>query len=81
MIDWGWTPQQAVSRGHVMNRDGPTELEEGTEALRLAPMLAALGHKVRGAAMSSGLHVIKLLPDGRLISGIDPRREGAAFGK
>jgi len=81
LIDWGWTPQQAVSRGHVMNRGGATELEEGTEATRLAPRLAALGHKVRGAAMASGLHVIAVLPDGRLLSGVDPRRDGAVAGR
>ena len=35
VLDWGLTPQQAVSAGHVLSRNGPAELEAGTEAAAL----------------------------------------------
>lgn len=81
ILDWGMTPQTAVSMPHFCNRNGPTELESGkdTEALRTA--LETLGHEVREREMNSGLHVIQRRPDGRLSAGIDPRREGTAAGE
>ena len=30
--------------------------------------------------MTSGLHIIRILRDGTLAAGVDPRREGAAAG-
>jgi len=43
--------------------------------------LKSMGHEFssgRGMGEGSGLHAVMLAPDGRLVGGADPRREGAA---
>ena len=80
VLDWGLTPQQAVAAGHVLNRNGPTELEAGTEAAALEAALTARGQKVQVKQLNSGLHAIQIA-GGRLVSGVDPRREGRAAGE
>jgi gamma-glutamyltranspeptidase/glutathione hydrolase len=73
-------PQAAVAMGHVVNRNGPTELEEGTEAANLAEALEAMGHEVKVRGLESGLHAIRI--DGEtLTGGADPRREGVVLGE
>jgi gamma-glutamyltranspeptidase/glutathione hydrolase len=79
VLDWRMSPQQAVDMGHVLSRNGPTELEAATEAATLEAPLAARGQKVQLKPLNSGLHAIAIGADG-LVSGIDPRREGAARG-
>ena len=80
VLDWGLAPQQAVAAGHVLNRNGPTELEAGTEAAALEAALTARGQKVQVKQLNSGLHAIQIA-GGRLVSGVDPRREGRAAGE
>jgi gamma-glutamyltranspeptidase/glutathione hydrolase len=80
ILDWGVDPAEAVAMGHVVNRNGPTDLEAGTEAEALADELAALGHETEMRDLNSGLHVI-LVQDGALVGAADPRREGVAFGR
>lgn len=79
VLDWGMDIQAAIDLGHVVNRNGATDLEAGTEAETLAPGLKALGHDVRVRDLNSGLHGIEIV-DGRLRGGADPRREGVARG-
>jgi gamma-glutamyltranspeptidase / glutathione hydrolase len=78
-LDWGMDPQQAVAMGHVLSRNGPAELEAGTEAAALEAPLASRGQRVQVKALNSGLHAIGIA-DGLLTSGVDPRHEGAARG-
>lgn len=80
ILDWGLDPQAAVSMGHVVNRNGPTELERGTAVTGLARRLEGLGHEVVIRPLESGLHAIQIMPDGTLVGGADPRREGVALG-
>jgi gamma-glutamyltranspeptidase/glutathione hydrolase len=80
VIDWQMSPQQAVASGHVLSRNGPAELELGTDAAALEPTLAARGQKVQVKPLNSGLHAIAIV-NGRLWSGVDPRREGTAEGE
>ena len=78
-----WTGDDAAGgdrHGPCANRNGPTELEPGTAAAGLEAALRARGHEVRLAEQSSGLHAIQI-EAGRLVSGVDPRREGAARGR
>ncbi len=79
MLDWELEPQQAVALGHVVNRGGTTDLEEGTPAAGFAETFRARGHEVDVRAMESGLHAIMLTEHG-LLGGADPRREGVVAG-
>lgn len=78
-LDWGFDIQAAIDLPHVVNRNGPTELEKGTDAEKLAPALKKLGHEVSVRTMTSGLHGIRIFGD-RITGGADQRREGAALG-
>jgi gamma-glutamyltranspeptidase/glutathione hydrolase len=80
VLDWDLDPQQAIALPHFANLNGPTELEAGTPMANLKPALEALGHEVRVTEMNSGLHGIAI-KQGRLVGGVDPRREGRALGQ
>ena len=70
----------------MINRNGRTELEDTAQGsdlaeklnqfARLAAPLADLGHTVEVKPLTSGLHGIRILKDGRMDGGADPRREG-----
>ena len=79
VLDWKRDMQEAVDLPNFINRNGPTDLEEGTPLAALKPALEALGHQVNLLSLTSGLHGITASPEG-LIGGADPRREGAALG-
>ena len=72
-------PQEAINLGHFVNRNGPTDLEEGTGAVAFKQSLEARGHEVKVRDLNSGLHAI-LMQDGKLYGGADPRREGVVMG-
>ena len=80
ILDWGLEPQAALDLGHVVNLNGVTELEAGTEAEALRPVLEAKGHRIVTRDLNSGLHAI-LIRDGLIIGDADPRREGVARGE
>jgi gamma-glutamyltranspeptidase/glutathione hydrolase len=79
ILDWNLDVQAALDLGHFVNRNGATDLEEGTEAADLKEALEARGHQIKVRDLNSGLHAI-LIKDGQLIGGADPRREGVALG-
>ena len=80
ILDWGMDPQDALDMGHVVNRNGKTDLEEGTEAVEWQAALEALGHEVNVRGLNSGLHSI-LIDGSRLYGAADPRRNGVAGGR
>lgn len=80
ILDWEMDPQEAIDMGHVVNRNGATDLEEGSDAEGLAEGLAALGHETKVRNLNSGLHVIQI-KDGMLIGAADSRREGVVLGE
>lgn len=80
MLDWKMDIQAAVALPHFAARSATAELEKGTAATRFADALEAKGHKVKVLHMTSGLHGIEIMPDGTLVGGADPRREGVALG-
>jgi gamma-glutamyltranspeptidase/glutathione hydrolase len=79
VLDWGLDPQAAADLPNFANRNGATELEQGTTLEALAPALQAMGHEVKVAPMTSGLAVIAVT-DGGLRGGADSRREGVVLG-
>jgi gamma-glutamyltranspeptidase/glutathione hydrolase len=89
LIDWQMPVQQAVSQRHVINRNNRTEVEEvgsGSDLAqtlysfgKLAAPLADLGHEVQVRELTSGLQGIRVLPDGKMDGGADPRREGVVI--
>ena len=78
-LDWNLSMQEAISLPNFINRNRETELEKGTALEDIAPALKALGHDVRVRPRTSGLHGIRIRPNG-LEGGADPRREGVALG-
>ena len=81
VLDWKMDVQSAINLGHVANRNGGTDLEQGTPVAGLEEALVARGHAVNVRDLNSGLHGIQVLADGGLIGGADPRREGKAMGE
>ncbi|GLS33340.1 gamma-glutamyltransferase 1 Threonine peptidase. MEROPS family T03 [Mesorhizobium albiziae] len=79
LVEWDKDMQAAISLPHLANRFGTYELEAGTSAEALADDLEALGYAVKVGELNSGLHGVKITPQG-LEGGADPRREGVAVG-
>ena len=81
MLAFESDPAIAAALPHVSQRNrGTVALEPGIPAT-VVEGLKALGHQTVEAEMTSGLHIIRVLPDGTLLGGADPRREGAAIGR
>lgn len=79
LLDWKMDPQQAVDFGNFGSRNGPTELEKGTEVEGWKAALEAKDHEVRLLEMTSGTQAIVKTPEG-FLGGADGRREGVAIG-
>ena len=79
LLDWKLDPQVAVDLPNFGSRNGPTELEAGTEAEGWKSELEARGHEVKLIDMNSGIQAIVVGADG-LTGGADSRREGVAIG-
>lgn len=79
LLDWKMDPQAAADFGNFGSRNGPTELEKGTEAEAWKAALEAKGHEVRVIEMTSGIQAIVKTPEG-YVGGADGRREGVAIG-
>ena len=79
VLDWRMDIQSALALPHYVNRNGATDLEEGTAAAALKTPLEALGHETNIRPLNSGLHGIRIT-GGELRGGADPRREGIAAG-
>lgn len=74
-LDWNMDIQSAIASPHFINRNGTLDLEENTPLAELQPELEAMGYKVNLRTLNSGLHGIRITPDGPE-GGADPRREG-----
>jgi gamma-glutamyltranspeptidase/glutathione hydrolase len=78
-LDWKMDMQSAIDLPNFGSRNGPTEIEKGTELVGVEAALKAMGHDVRVIDMTSGLQGIRRTASG-WEGGADPRREGVARG-
>ncbi|MBT8153432.1 gamma-glutamyltransferase [Epibacterium ulvae] len=77
--DWDMPLQQALAMPHLVNRFGTYDMEEGTGAEVLMPLMKLAGFEVNARSLNSGLHAIEV---GEVLKGAaDPRREGIALGE
>lgn len=79
MLDWNLSPQQAVDLPNMIAR-GTLVAETSRSDPQVLEQLASMGHVFRGGrgGEGSGLHAVRVLPDGTLAGAADPRREGKA---
>ncbi|WP_404345593.1 gamma-glutamyltransferase [Vreelandella venusta] len=80
MRDWGLNAQEALSLPHAITLGGDVYLEEGRFPESTIESLRERGHNVSERELTSGLQAIRLLEDGTLFGGADPRREGVVMG-
>jgi gamma-glutamyltranspeptidase/glutathione hydrolase len=81
MLDFDADPAMAAALPHVSHRNGAKlVLEQDAHPAALAETLAAMGHQIAWTPMTSGLHILRIRPDGTIEGGADPRREGVALG-
>ncbi len=80
ILDWEMDLQTAFDRPHVLNRNGPTFIEEGPGADAMAAQLQMLGHETVVRDLNSGLHALMVTSQG-LIGAADQRREGRVSGQ
>ncbi|MGB0507339.1 MAG: gamma-glutamyltransferase, partial [Pikeienuella sp.] len=81
LIEWGQSPAEAASMGHVAAVGGRVSLEEGTFAAGLAEDMESYGLEAKVRNMNSGLAIMVLGSDGVWRGAADPRREGVALGQ
>jgi gamma-glutamyltranspeptidase/glutathione hydrolase len=84
VLNWGLSPQQAISLPNFGSVGGPLVLEGGRFAPATLAALRERGHDVKEQALTSGLQaVVRHNKSGRSewISGADPRREGVVLGE
>ena len=80
VLDWDLPIAAAIAQPRVNNRNGPTELEQGTPLAGQADRLRALGHQVQVRVHEGGLAGIRRVGDGWEGSA-DPRRDGVSRGE
>ncbi|MDP3139700.1 MAG: gamma-glutamyltransferase, partial [Burkholderiaceae bacterium] len=80
MLNWGLSPQQAVSLPNFAVIDGPLMLEQGRFSADVRRALQENGHTLRDTPMTSGVQALRRTPTG-LLGGADPRREGLVMGE
>lgn len=79
VLDWGLTPQQAIDLPNVVARGDVTRIGAMNLDPELVQTLTEMGHVIKATkGENSGLHVIQIMPNGSLLGGADPRREGQA---
>ena len=79
VLDWKLDLAAAFALPNHVNRNGPIDLESGTNLIYIKSGLEALGHKVRMRRNGSGYHGISVQPSG-FDGAADTRREGVADG-
>lgn len=79
LLDWNLSPAEAAALPHVINRNGPTLLEEGRGLETLGAALTSMGDTVKFQPIDSGLNIVALGVNG-MVGASDPRREGVALG-
>ena len=79
MLDWGMTPLEAAALPNVVARGDVVRIEEGFDPV-LLDALRERGFTVEGGqGENSGIHIVRLGPDGALDGAADPRRDGVAL--
>jgi gamma-glutamyltranspeptidase / glutathione hydrolase len=79
LLDWRLDAAAAAALVNLGSPGDALLIEPGAEWDGLAAGLAAMGHQVRRMPLTSGEHIIAVMPGG-LEGGADPRREGVALG-
>ena len=80
ILDWKLNVQEAINLPKMTNRNYVTTLEEGTDIVKLRPLLEKKGHTVAIKSLNSGLQAIEVTKKG-YIGGADPRREGLVLAR
>ncbi|MFU8820829.1 MAG: gamma-glutamyltransferase [Gammaproteobacteria bacterium] len=80
VLDWDLGIQEAIELPNFTHLAGRLELERGSRLAARGVELEALGHRVRQAELTSGLHGIEATAAGWR-GGADPRLEGVARGE
>jgi len=84
VLDWDLPIAAAIAQPRVNNRNGPTEVEQGTPLAAQADGLRALGHQVQVRVHEGGLAGIRRVGPssiGGWEGGADPRRDGVSRGE
>ncbi|TVP77260.1 MAG: gamma-glutamyltransferase family protein [Gemmatimonadales bacterium] len=82
MLQWDLHPQAATDLPNFAVYNSPAVLlESGRFPTSFREALEARGHDVRQQGLASGVHSIMRGPDGWLLGGADPRREGIVAGR
>ena len=76
MIDWDMSAQAAIDLPNAAYPRGEPLLEENSFDAQIVAGLKARGHAVIERRLNSGVHAVRVLPDGSFDGGADPRREG-----
>lgn len=79
VLEGGKSLQKAIESPHITHMKGKTFLEKGFSWGGLPETLEKKGHQVKIVDQTSGLHGVHFVGN-RMVSGVDPRREGMALG-
>ncbi|WP_246601977.1 gamma-glutamyltransferase [Hymenobacter profundi] len=82
VVDYGFNPQQAVAAPRLHHQWLPDQIDVEQDALipAAADTLRAHGYKLAPRAAWGRVEAIRVLPDGRLEGGADPRGDDTAAG-
>ncbi len=80
MLDWNLSAQDAANMPRYLHRNWKLELEKDTHTPELIADMKSRGYDLKLPEMTSGLHIIERISNSEFHAGVDPRREGQAYG-